>query len=49
MALSYENSEKCVNAIAPLNAKLTLNAMNANLHSLNAMNANLTLNAMNTT
>lgn len=46
MALSYENSKKCVNAIAPLNAKLTLNAMNANL-TLNAMNANLSLNAMN--
>ncbi len=49
MAHSYENSKKCINAIAPLNAKLTLNAMNGNL-SLNAkltLNANLTLNAMN--
>ena len=42
-----------MNAIAPLNAKLTLNAMNASLHSLNAnltlnaINTNLTLNAMN--
>ena len=47
MSLSYENSEKCVDAFAPLNANLTLNAMNANLNTLNAVNANLTLNAMN--
>ncbi len=40
MGLSCENSEKCVDAFAPLNAKLTLNAMNANLNTLNAMNDN---------
>ena len=56
MAHFFENLKKCVNAIAPLNGKLTLNAMNAKLTlkamnailTLNAMNANLSLNAMNT-